>query len=66
MNDARRQEPQNEGFIPDVNRMTGVVPALIARDDVEPVRQQINNFSLSFVAPLSADYYNYHSLIFAF
>ena len=38
----------------DVDGVTGVVAALIARDDVEARRQQIDDLALAFVAPLRA------------
>jgi hypothetical protein len=43
--------------------MACVVPALIPRNDIEPVRQKVNDLSLSFIAPLGADYDDYHSVI---
>jgi hypothetical protein len=35
--------------------MPGIVATLIPRDDIEAVREQIDNLSFSFVAPLGAD-----------
>jgi hypothetical protein len=40
--------------------VTGIVPALIARNDIKPVRKQIDDLSLSFIAPLGTDNYDYH------
>jgi hypothetical protein len=40
--------------------MSGVVPSLIARDDVESRRQEIDDFPLAFVAPLSAQHRQIH------
>ena len=37
------------------------MPALVARHDVKTIREKINDFSLSFIAPLGSDYYNYHA-----
>jgi hypothetical protein len=37
--------------------MAGVVAALVPRDHVRPLRQEVNDLSLAFIAPLGADYY---------
>ena len=60
MNDPRRQKPQNKGFIADINAVPGIMAALVTRNNIKPVRQQIDDLSLSFIAPLGADNYNYH------
>src|SRR5205814_6370866 len=44
----------------DLNRVSGVVAALIADDDVEPLREQIDNLAFTFVAPLGAYDRYYH------
>src|ERR1051325_3294100 len=41
--------------------MTSVVPALVARHDIETVGQKIDNLSLPFIAPLGTDNDDYHS-----
>src|SRR5258708_40293673 len=66
VNDARRQEPQNKGFIADINAVPGIMPALITRHDIKSIRQQIYDLSLSLIAPLGADNYNNHSLFLPF
>ena len=39
------------------NRMARVVAALVARNDIRPLRKQVNDLSLPLVAPLGADNY---------
>ena len=41
-------------MLPDVHRMTGVMPALVARHDVEPVGEEIDNLPLALVSPLGS------------
>jgi hypothetical protein len=41
--------------------MPGIVAALIARNDIESIREQINNLPFSLVAPLCADDHYYHN-----
>ena len=49
-------------FVPfDVDGVAGVVSALIARDDVEARRQQIDDLSFAFVAPLRAEHSEIHN-----
>ena len=52
--DAGRQQPQDELAAVGVDRVPGVVPALVARDDREVRRQQVDDLALAFVAPLRA------------
>ena len=59
MNNPGRQQVQHERFVADLNRMAGVVPALIAGDDIEMFGQEINDLAFAFITPLSADDYNY-------
>ena len=58
--DARGDEAQNELGATDINSMSGIVPTLIARDDVEAWRQEIDDFPLAFVAPLGAQHRQIH------
>jgi hypothetical protein len=39
----------------DDDRVTGVVTALAADDDVGFIREEVDDFSFSFIAPLGAD-----------
>jgi hypothetical protein len=55
MQDAGRDQMQDELVFADHDRMTRVVPPLIARDDVRALGQEINDLSFSFIAPLGAD-----------
>ncbi len=57
---SRRQEPQNDLRGADIHRMTGVVPALIARDDGEVRRQQIDDLAFAFISPLRTEYSDVH------
>ena len=51
-------------FVPfDVDGMPGVVSALIARDDVEVRREQVDDLALAFVAPLRAEHCKIHSVV---
>src|SRR5882762_7356812 len=38
--------------------MAGIVPALVTDHDVEAFREQIDDLTFAFIAPLGADYYN--------
>ena len=42
---------QDELLAVDGHRVTGVVPPLVAGDDVESLGQQVDNLSLAFVPP---------------
>ncbi len=53
--DARRQQRQLVGLTIDDQRMTGIVAALIAGDDISLIRQPVNDLALTLVAPLGAD-----------
>src|SRR5262245_62216447 len=57
--DARRNQVQNELVIyppaADDDGVAGVVAALVASDNVEMWRQQVNDLALPFVSPLRAD-----------
>ena len=44
----------------DVDGVAGVVAALIARDDREVRRQQVDDLALAFVAPLGAQHCDVH------
>ena len=55
MDDARRDEVQCVGLVADAHRVARVVAALIARDDVEALGQEIDDLALALVAPLRAD-----------
>src|SRR6187200_622984 len=61
MNDSRRKQSKHECPIADVNAMSGVVTALVTRNDVEPFRQKVNDLAFSFVAPLGTYNYNDHN-----
>ena len=61
MEDSRRQQPQNNLRGADKHRVTGVVPALIARHHREVRRQQIDDLPFAFISPLRAKYSDVHS-----
>ena len=46
-------------MIADLNRVAGVVTALVANDDVEMLGKQINDLAFAFIAPLGTDYDDY-------
>ena len=52
--DAAGNQLENELLLADKNRVPGIVAALIARDDVEMLGKQVDNFAFAFIAPLSA------------
>ena len=54
--DARRQQAEHELAAVGVDRVAGVVPALVARDDRKVRRQQIDDLALAFVAPLRSEH----------
>ena len=47
---------EDELLLADIDGVAGVVAALVARDDVEPVREQVDDLALAFVAPLRAQH----------
>ena len=55
MQDARRDQAQDELRAVDIDRVPGVVPPLLSRDDREVRRQQIDNFALALITPLRAE-----------
>ena len=59
--DARRQQPQDELASVGVDRVPRVVSALIARDDREAWREQVDDLPFAFVAPLGAKYRDVHN-----
>jgi hypothetical protein len=61
MQDAGRQQPQNELPAVGVDRVSGVVAALIARDDREVRRQQVDDLALALVSPLRAEHGDVHT-----
>jgi hypothetical protein len=50
---------QHERLIANLHGVSSVVTALIARDDVEMFGQEIDDLAFAFIAPLSADNYDY-------
>ena len=55
MEDAGRDEAQDELGAVDIHRVAGVVSTLIPRDDGKVRRQQIDDLPFAFIAPLSAE-----------
>ena len=53
---------QDERLVSNLNRVAGVMAALITDDDVEALREQIDNLALTFIAPLGADDSDNHVL----
>ena len=58
--DAGRQQAQHELPPAGVDGVTGVVASLVAGDDREIRRQQIDDLALAFVAPLRAEHCDVH------
>jgi hypothetical protein len=55
MEDAARNQTQDELAVADQDRMASVVPALIANDVVKPVCEQVDELALAFVSPLGSE-----------
>ena len=55
LKDSGRDEMENVPAVPDVDRVTGIVAALIARYTVEALGKDIDDLTLSFVSPLSTN-----------
>ena len=47
---------QNEFLGPDINGMPRIVPALIARHNIEPLCEQVHNFAFTLVTPLGPEH----------
>ena len=56
MKDARRDEMEDELLALHVDRMSRVVPALVARDGGEMRGEHVDDLALAFVAPLRPEY----------
>src|SRR5271166_4277633 len=52
---AAGNELKDELLAMNRDRVSGVVAAGVARYDLEPLRENVNNFAFAFVAPLRAD-----------
>ena len=55
MQDAGRNQTQDELPAVDVHRVAGVVSALIAGDDRKVRREQVDDLAFAFIAPLRAE-----------
>ena len=53
--DARRDLPDLVGLVSDDDRVAGVRAALVAADEIGVLREEVDDLSLPFVAPLRAD-----------
>jgi hypothetical protein len=53
MYDAGRQQVEYKRLIANLDRVAGIVAALVPRDDFKLLGEQVNDFALTFVAPLS-------------
>ena len=65
MDDAGGDEVQRVRLVADFDGVAGVVTALVARDHVEALGQEVNDLALALVAPLRADDYDDHSFQFS-
>src|SRR5262249_59199528 len=53
--DPGRQKVQREVPVAELDRVTGVVASVVARDDVETAGEQVHDLPLPLVSPLSAE-----------
>ena len=53
--DAARNQLEDEFFFADEDRVARIVSALIARDDIEPFGEEIDDFAFTLIAPLRAE-----------
>ena len=60
---SRRKKVKYELALFVYYRVSGVVSALITRDNIVPVRKKVNHSSLAFVAPVDTDYCSKHLCI---
>ena len=58
MHDPARDLVQNERFVADVNGVPCIRSALIAHDPVGSLRDDVDELSLPFIAPLRPNYYD--------
>jgi hypothetical protein len=56
VHDTAWDQMDDEPSVPDNQGVASIVPPCIAHDDVRGFRVRIDDLSLAFVAPLSADY----------
>jgi hypothetical protein len=56
MQDPRGDQVQDELVLAHHHGMAGIVAALVPRDYVRPLREQINDLPFAFIAPLGPDY----------
>ena len=52
--DSRREQVEREVLVAELDGVAGVVAAVIARHDVEAVRQEVDELALALVSPLPA------------
>ena len=60
---AAGNQLQDEFLVADVDRVAGVMSALIARDDVEPVGEKVDHLAFSLIAPLGAQIQSDYSFV---
>jgi hypothetical protein len=53
--DAGRQKVEREVPVREFHGVPGVVPAVVSRDDLEAVREKVDDLSLPLVPPLAAE-----------
>ncbi len=51
---AAGDQLKDELLVSDLDGVAGVMPALVPRDEVECLREEIDDFALAFVTPLRA------------
>ena len=59
--DPGGEKVQGEVAVAELDRVAGVVPPVVAGDDVEPVGEKVDDLPLPLVAPLTAqDRHDFH------
>ena len=53
--DSRGKEVEREVLVAELDGVSGVVPAMVARHDLEAVGEQVDDLSLPLVAPLAPE-----------
>ena len=56
MQNARRNQLQDELLVADLHRVAGIMPALVADHNVEMSAKKVDDLALALVAPLRAQY----------
>ena len=58
MEDAGRDQMEDEALLAHLDGVAGVVAAVVAGHDLDLLREQVHDLALAFVAPLGADHHD--------